>query len=225
MMDSLPPELLVQVCSFLCTVSLCKLCRASKALRITLKDDSDAWENALQSMWWYHFDTLKRHDNFTFWCSQFAIRNGPPPNQYTLHKELGKINSVYVFEFPSPYPVPVFNYTENLAHIMSASSAPLHDKRNRLDPDEIKMEDELKHFGGCMERYGCFVCPDTGRFHCMYKIYLGRSITKYLRYISFMPPDSIGQLYVNISTKTVHYTRHQNAMCIEPPSIIDEYLL
>ena len=95
MMDSLPHELLVQVSTFLCTVSLCRLCGASKALRIALKDDSNAWENALRKTWWYQFDTLKRHDNFTFWCSQFAIRNGPPPSQYTLHREFGKINSVY----------------------------------------------------------------------------------------------------------------------------------
>ena len=74
MMDSLPPELLVQVCSFLCAVSLCRLCGASKALHIALKDDFNAWENALQSTWWYPIDTLKRQDNFTFWCSCYSIR-------------------------------------------------------------------------------------------------------------------------------------------------------
>jgi len=78
-MDSLPHELVVRVCSFLCTASLCRLCGASKALRSALKDDSDAWENALQSTWWYPFDTLKRHHNFTFWCSRYAIRKTLPP--------------------------------------------------------------------------------------------------------------------------------------------------
>jgi hypothetical protein len=73
-MDSLPHELLVRVCTFLCTASLCRLCGASKALRIALKDDPNAWENALQSTWWYPIDTLKRHDNFTFWCSCYSIR-------------------------------------------------------------------------------------------------------------------------------------------------------
>lgn len=61
----------MQVCSFLCTVSLCRLCGASKALRIALKDDPNAWDNALQTTWWYPIDTLKRHDNFTFWCGQY----------------------------------------------------------------------------------------------------------------------------------------------------------
>ena len=87
-MDSLPHELLVQVSTFLCTVSLCRLCGASKALRIAPKDDSNAWKNALQSTWWYHFSTLKRHDNFTFWCSQFLIRTNTPPDNYIVYKNV-----------------------------------------------------------------------------------------------------------------------------------------
>ena len=70
-MDSLPQEIVARVCTFLYTVSLCQLCGASKALRTALKDDPDAWNPALQSTWWYHFDTLGHHDNFTFWCSQY----------------------------------------------------------------------------------------------------------------------------------------------------------
>lgn len=72
-MDFSPHELFVRVCIFLCTASLCRLC-VSKALRIALKDDPNAWKNALQSTWWYPIDTLKRHDNFTFWCSSYSIR-------------------------------------------------------------------------------------------------------------------------------------------------------
>lgn len=80
-MNFLPQELLVRVCSFLCTTSLCRFCGASKALRIALKDELMAWENALQSTWWYPIDTLKRHDNFTFWCSRYAIRRALPPGR------------------------------------------------------------------------------------------------------------------------------------------------
>ena len=157
MIDSLPPELLVQVCSFLCTVSLCRLCGASKALRIALKDDPNAWENALQSTWWYHFDTLKRHDNFTFWCSQYALLNEPPPNNYILYKEVGRINRVHLFELS---PEQQTLYSPSGDNICWTSSAAL---RCTLSLKDLQMR--------FVDKYACFVCPDTDRFHCMHKHY------------------------------------------------------
>jgi hypothetical protein len=69
-----------------------------------------------------------------------------------------------------------------------------------------------------MEKFGCFVCPDTGRFHIMYKNCHGtpNKYGSYLRFMSFFSPGNIGQLNVYTSTHTVYSTRQQNAMASSP---------
>ena len=192
-MDSLPPELVVRVCTFLCTVSLCQLCGASKALRTALKDDSDAWETALQSTWWYHFDTLKRHDNFTFWCSQFAIRTVPPPDGYHLYKEVGILVNYFsnldynpnpfiaYFEYSTPFTKPENDVvrpeygTEQLQRrVFWESHAYLSGclvgiGKPDTDHDGPLIDLKMDYDFLTMDAYVCFVCSSTGNFHCMHK--------------------------------------------------------
>ena len=212
-MDSLPHELLVRVCSFLCTVSLCRLCGASKTVRIALKDDSDAWENALQSMWWYPYDMLKRHDNFTFWCSQYAIRTVPPPNGYLLYREVGSINNYYSFEFCPVQPI------DNGTYVVWYSTASLYVPPSTSYNDESILNNFTRNIASrknMMKKYACFVCPDSGRFHCMNVSPSGTVITSHGGFLclnfKYESGIHLGMLYVNLTTQTVHCSRLQYEM-------------
>lgn len=151
-MDSIPPELVVRVCTFLCTVSLCQLCGASKLLRTVLKDDPIAWEPALQSTWWYSFDTLKRHDNFTFWCSQFSIRTNTPPDNYKVHKIVTHFHDQDVHTY--------LEFSEFSMQLIGRGLVWWCSTDLLLDIDVEKNQ--------IMIQYICFASP-TGLLHCMRK--------------------------------------------------------
>ena len=67
-----------------------------------------------------------------------------------------------------------------------------------------------------MKKYACFVCPDSGRFHCMSVSPSGTVITNHGGFLclnfKYESGIHLGMLYVNLTTQTVRCSRLQYEM-------------